>query len=136
MDCIFCAIVAGDAPAEILREDDDTIAFLDIAPLTRGHALVIPREHRVDLTDVGPERAAAVMRAAVSVGEMLRSALDPAGMNLLHASGAVAWQTVFHFHVHVLPRYPDDGFPPFVHSRTVADREELARVAAQVRAAT
>lgn len=132
-ECIFCAILAGDAPAELIHEDEHTLSFLDVAPITRGHTLVIPRAHCVDLFDIGEERAAAVMRSAVVVSSMVRSRLGADGVNLLHASGAVAWQTVFHFHVHVLPRYHDDGFPPFVHGRTRASSSELASVGSVIR---
>ena len=124
--------VAGGAPAEVIREDEHTVAFLDIAPIARGHTLVIPRTHHVDLTDIGPARAAHVMRAAVEVAAMLQRALEPGGMNLIHATGALAGQTVSHFHVHVLPRYGDDlrvSFP----ERHAASADELADIGALIR---
>lgn len=132
-DCIFCLIIAGDAPAEVIHEDEHTLAFLDIAPLARGHTLVVPRDHCVDLFDIGPERAAAVMRSAIAVAGMLRDAFRPPGMNLLQATGALAGQTVFHFHIHVLPRYGGTEIKVSFPNRSVADRTELTTVADAVR---
>lgn len=131
--CIFCAIVAGNAPSERLYEDEHAVAFLDIAQATEGHTLVIPREHCVDLTDIGEERAGAVMRAAVRTAGILRAALEPAGMNVLHATGAVAWQSVYHFHLHVVPRYSWAELNlPWIPRRLPV--EALAGLAARIRA--
>lgn len=105
MACVFCSIVDGSEPSEMLYQDDETVAFLDIAQATRGHTLVIPRVHRTDLRDIEPADAKAVMRACVAVTDLLDRALQPAGFNLFHATDATAWQTVFHFHMHVVPRY-------------------------------
>ncbi|HEV3034600.1 MAG TPA: HIT family protein [Solirubrobacteraceae bacterium] len=107
-DCIFCKIVAGDLPATIIDEDERTLAFMDIAPATRGHVLVIPRAHSADLLSVSPEDLSAVALAAQRVAQNVRERLGAEGVNLLNSCGAVAWQTVFHFHVHVIPRYEDD----------------------------
>jgi len=104
-DCIFCQMVAERAKAYRLLEDDDTLAFLNIAPATVGHALVIPRRHAEGLWDLGDDEHAQVARAVSRVARLLRLALMPAGLNLTHATGPEAWQTVFHFHVHVIPRY-------------------------------
>jgi histidine triad (HIT) family protein len=108
-DCIFCKIVAGELPATIVGEDERTVAFMDIAPATRGHALVIPREHSADLLSVDPDDLAAVSLAAKGLAGRLSERLGAEGVNLLNACGAVAFQTVFHFHVHVIPRYEGDG---------------------------
>jgi histidine triad (HIT) family protein len=107
-DCIFCKIVAGDLPATIIDEDERTLAFMDIAPATRGHVLVIPRAHSADLLSVSAEDLSAVALAAQRVAQNVRERLGAEGVNLLNSCGAVAWQTVFHFHVHVIPRYEDD----------------------------
>jgi histidine triad (HIT) family protein len=133
-DCVFCQIVAGSEPSERIYEDGHTVAFLDIAPATEGHTLVVPKQHCVDLADIGEERAAAVMRSAVEVAAVLRRALQPEGMNLVHASGRAAWQTVFHFHLHLLPRYAADGLtrPWTPRPRRL---ESLAGVAGRIRAA-
>jgi histidine triad (HIT) family protein len=107
-DCIFCKILAGEIPATIVGEDERTVTFMDINPATRGHMLVIPRTHAADLLSVDAEdlRAVAIasQRQAVRAKELLRAD----GVNLVNSCGAVAWQTVFHFHVHVIPRYAED----------------------------
>ena len=106
--CIFCAIVEGKAPSRRVYEDDDAIAFMDINPATDGHALVIPRAHVRDLWDIDEPTASKVMAASVRVAEQMKKALEPDGINILHATGAAAFQTVFHFHLHLIPRYLGD----------------------------
>jgi histidine triad (HIT) family protein len=107
-DCIFCKIVAGDLPATIVDEDERTIAFMDIAPATRGHALVIPRAHAADLLSVEEEDLKAVAVASRRLAARAKERLRADGVNLINACGAAAWQTVFHVHVHVVPRYEGD----------------------------
>ena len=107
-DCLFCKIVAGAIPAWIVDEDERTIAFMDIAPATRGHALVIPRAHASDLLSVDREDLTAVALGAQRLATRLQERLGAEGVNLLNSCGSTAWQTVFHFHVHVIPRYADD----------------------------
>ena len=107
-DCIFCKIVAGELPATIVDEDERTIAFMDIAPATRGHALVIPRAHASDLLSISPEDLSAVVQASQRLALRAKEHLGADGVNLINSCGAAAWQTVFHFHVHVIPRYHDD----------------------------
>lgn len=133
-DCIFCKILAGELPATIIAEDERTISFMDIAPATRGHALVIPRTHAVDLLSVDGEDLAATTLAAARLARRMKERLGADGVNLLNACGAAAWQTVFHFHVHVIPRY--DGDPlrlPWVPTQgdpaeiTAAGQELAAR---------
>lgn len=128
-DCVFCAISASAAPAEIVYEDDHTVAFLDIAPLTRGHTLVIPRRHVVDLWDSEPADAARVMRTAHTVAATMRERLDPDGLNVLQATRPVAFQTVFHLHLHVIPRWHDDGIEVPDWSKEQAEPDDLAAVA-------
>ncbi len=106
--CIFCKILAGELPATIVDEDERTIAFMDIAPATRGHALVIPRAHSADLLSVDPEDLSAVALACQRLAARMCERLPAEGVNLVNSCGAVAWQTVFHFHVHVIPRYSGD----------------------------
>jgi histidine triad (HIT) family protein len=106
--CIFCKILAGDLPATIVDEDERTIAFMDIAPATRGHALVIPRVHAADILSVGREDLQAVSLASQRLAGAAKERLGADGVNLLNSCGAAAWQTVFHFHVHVIPRYDGD----------------------------
>jgi histidine triad (HIT) family protein len=126
-DCIFCKILAGDLPARIVDEDERTIAFMDIAPATRGHALVIPRAHSTDLLSVEPEDLAAVALAAQRLTARAKERLGADGVNLLNSCGRAAWQTVFHFHVHVIPRYEDDPLRlPWVPSEGDRDQIEAA----------
>jgi histidine triad (HIT) family protein len=107
-DCLFCRIVAGELPATVIHHDERTVAFMDINPATRGHALVVPRTHVPDLHAVGEDDLAAVARTARRVAGRAREALGADGVNLLNSTGQAAWQTVFHFHVHVIPRYQGD----------------------------
>ena len=130
-DCIFCKILAGELPSTIVDEDERTIAFMDIAPATRGHALVIPRAHATDLLSVEPEDLRAVALAAQRLAGRMKERLGADGVNLLNACGASAWQTVFHFHVHVIPRYEDDPLRlPWVPS--AGDPEEIAAAAQEL----
>ena len=107
-DCIFCKIVAGDLPATIVDEDERTLSFMDISPATRGHALVIPRAHAPDLLSVDGEDLEAVALACRRLAVRAKERLGADGVNLINSCGAMAWQTVFHFHVHVIPRYEGD----------------------------
>jgi histidine triad (HIT) family protein len=130
-ECIFCAIVAGDAPSWTVYEDPHAIAFMDINPATDGHVLVVPRRHVKDVWEIGLEEAAHVMEAAVRVAAMIKTALEPEGMNILHATGAVAFQTVFHFHLHLVPRTRGDSIKlPWIPRP--GDRSRIAEVAARI----
>ncbi|MCZ4494129.1 MAG: hypothetical protein JWP53_3060 [Conexibacter sp.] len=107
-DCLFCKIVAGEIPSTIVDSDERTVAFMDINPGTRGHALVVPRNHSRDLLEIDPEDLTAVAVAGQRLAGRAKEALGADGVNLLNSCGEVAWQTVFHFHLHVIPRYADD----------------------------
>jgi histidine triad (HIT) family protein len=132
-DCLFCKIVAGELPATVVAEDERTLAFMDINPATRGHALVIPREHAADLLEIGQEDLAAVAAAAKRLAACAKEALGADGVNLINSCGAAAWQTVFHFHVHVIPRYRDDPLKlPWVPAP--GDADEIAAAGAALRA--
>lgn len=110
MDCVFCAIVARTAPASLVFEDDRVVAFMDITPATPGHLLVVPRAHSPHLADLDPEDGARMIQVAQRLAQALReSAIPTEGVNLLLADGEVALQTVFHAHLHVLPRTRGDG---------------------------
>ena len=108
-DCIFCKIVAGELPATIVDEDERTVAFMDINPATRGHALVVPRVHSADLMSIDPSELAAVASAAQRLASRAKEGLRADGVNVINSCGAAAWQTVFHFHLHVIPRYEGDA---------------------------
>src|SRR6266545_6561891 len=94
-DCLFCGIVAGDVPAQVVDSDERTVAFMDINPATRGHALVVPRAHSADLMDVGEEDLAATIAAAQRLAKRMDQVLEPDGFNVLNACRPAAWQTVF-----------------------------------------
>ena len=131
-DCIFCRIVAGELPAQSVERDERTLTFMDINPATRGHALVIPLEHAADLHEVGPEDLAACAAAAQRQARRAVERLGADGVNLLNAAGAPAWQTVFHFHVHVIPRYRDDPLR-LPWTPAPGDPEEIAAAAVELR---
>ena len=107
-DCLFCKIVAGEIPATKVGEDERTVAFMDINPATRGHLLVVPREHSRDLLEIGDADLAATTAAARRLAARVKERLGADGVNLMNSCGSAAWQTVFHFHMHVIPRYDDD----------------------------
>ena len=107
-DCLFCKIVAGEIPSQRVDEDERTVAFMDINPATRGHALVVPREHAANLLEIEHDDLAATMAAAQRLARTASDRLGADGITLLNGCGAAAWQTVFHFHVHVIPRYDGD----------------------------
>jgi histidine triad (HIT) family protein len=131
-DCIFCAIAAGDAPAQVVDSDEHTLAFMDINPFTPGHALVIPRAHAADLTEISDQDLELTTVAAKRLTLKMQETLEPAGFNILNACGAAAWQTVFHFHLHVIPRYEDDPMRLPVIPRG-GDMDEIARLAGRIR---
>jgi histidine triad (HIT) family protein len=131
-DCIFCKIVAGEIPGEKVQEDEHTIAFMDLNPWTRGHALVIARNHAADLLEAPEEDLTRTIVAAQGLARRMKDRLDCDGVNLLNACGPAAWQTVFHYHVHVIPRYEND--PLQLPTRPEqASPEQLAEVAAELR---
>jgi histidine triad (HIT) family protein len=130
-DCIFCKILAGELPATIVDEDERTVAFMDIAPATRGHALVIPRTHVADLLAIERDDLDAVAVAAQRLARTVKRRLGADGVNLVNSCGAVAWQTVFHFHVHVIPRYEGDPLR-LPWTPAPGDPQEIAAAAKQL----
>jgi len=108
-ECVFCAIVAGTIPCAKVAEDATTFAFMDIDPGSDGHLLVIPKQHSADLVDISADDLVATTLAAQRIAKVVLSELGADGVNLLNCCGAEAWQTVFHFHLHVIPRYRDKG---------------------------
>lgn len=136
MTCVFCEIVGGSAPASVLVETERVIAFLDIDPVTPGHALVVPKEHLPDLADLTDDLAGEVMAIARRVAAALRrSGLRCDGVNLFYADGEAAFQEVFHAHLHVFPRYPDDGFHIRANWGSDPSRASLDATAARITAA-
>ncbi len=136
-ECVFCQILKGDAPASYTYEDDSVVAFMDIQPITHGHMLVVPRAHTVLMSDVDDSVAMRAFRVARKLAAAARASLGASGVNLFVADGEVAFQDVPHFHVHVIPRYPKDGFgltfPPAYNQPP--SRAELETIATAIRAA-
>lgn len=131
MSCVFCDIVAGDAPAIRVHEDDDYLAILDIRPIVRGHTLVIPKRHTVDLTDTPAETVAGLVTIGQRIGRAARaSKLAADGNNIVINDGKAAFQSVFHIHLHVAPRQDGDklSFAKGLVVRRDPDREETARM--------
>lgn len=132
--CVFCAIVAGEAPAHTIHDDDRTLAFMDINPATDGHCLVIPKAHAPDVWSLDEDEGTAVWRSVRRVAHAVREGLAPDGLNILQSNGRAALQTVFHYHVHLIPRYIDDGIHvPLM--RAPGDRTRLAEFADRLRGA-
>ncbi len=108
-DCIFCKIANGEIPSKTLYEDTDFRVILDLAPATKGHALILPKEHAANLYELPEEMAAKVLPVAKKVAEQMKNKLQCVGLNLVQNNGEAAGQTVAHFHLHMLPRYENDG---------------------------
>jgi len=107
--CIFCKIVRGEIPSYKVYEDDDVLAFLDITQATPGHTLIIPKQHVTDIFELSSELAGKVFAQVPQVSQQLKEALNPIGLNIVNNNQAPL-QSVFHYHIHLIPRYPDDGF--------------------------
>ncbi|PWR19829.1 HIT family protein [Zavarzinia compransoris] len=132
-NCIFCKIVDGILPCHKIHEDEHTIAFMDIFPLSPGHALVIPKDHHPDLYSMPDDLLGPVMRTTRRVALAMAKGQGPDGMNLFQANGVAAGQTVFHFHMHILPRRTGDGVISAEHGKRPGDHAMLAREAEMLR---
>ena len=106
--CIFCKIANGDIPSKTIFEDEDFRVILDLSPATKGHALILPKEHSANLYELPEELAAKTMLLAQKMAKQMTEKLQCDGFNLIQNNGEVAGQTVFHFHLHLIPRYKDD----------------------------
>ncbi len=131
-DCLFCKIVAGELPSERIAEDERTVSFMDINPATRGHALVIPKTHAVNLLEIEAQDLTAVALAAQQLARRVPERLGADGVNLINSCGSAAWQTVFHFHLHVIPRYADDPLK-LPWTPAPGDADEIAGAASALR---
>lgn len=109
MDCIFCKIAKGEIPSKTIYEDEEFRVILDLGPATRGHALILPKEHADNLYELSDETAASAMKLARKMALLMKEKLHCDGLNLVQNNGAAAGQTVLHFHVHIIPRYEGDG---------------------------
>jgi histidine triad (HIT) family protein len=136
--CIFCEILAGNSPASFTYQDDTVVAFMDVQPITHGHMLVVPREHAELMANLNDAVAMRTFRVARQLSAIARSTLGAGGVNLFVADGEIAFQDVPHFHVHVIPRYPKDGFGLTFPSKygQPPSRAELETIASAIRAAT
>jgi histidine triad (HIT) family protein len=132
-DCVFCLIRDGKIPSAKVYEDDRTLAFMDINPLNRGHCLVITKAHAPTLFEADPADLGAAITAAQKVAGAIRRALQPDGLNMLQANGAAAFQSVPHFHLHLIPRWDNDG-KGFDWKLVPGNREEIVGTADSIRA--
>jgi histidine triad (HIT) family protein len=135
--CVFCEILRGNEPASLTYQDDTVVAFMDVQPITHGHMLVVPREHAVLMSDLNETVAMRSFRVARRLSSIVRATLGATGVNLFVADGETAFQDVPHFHVHVIPRYANDGFGltfPDSYSKPPS-RAELETIASAIRAA-
>lgn len=133
-DCVFCRIVAGQIPAVVVHEDEQTLAFMDIGQVNPGHTLVTLKAHAENIYALEEDQAAAIGRTSARVARAIREAFAPQGLSVYQANGTSAGQTVFHYHVHLLPRHDDDGMQltwPAKHP----PREKLEEYARRIRAA-
>ena len=129
--CVFCEIVHGTSPVSWVYQDDTVVAFMDVQPITRGHMLVMPREHAVLITDINEAAAMRTFGVARWLAWVARRTLGASGVNLIVMDGEAAYQDVPHFHVHVIPRYPKDGFgltfpPNYEHPPARAQLDAIA----------
>ena len=131
-NCVFCRIVAREIPAALVYEDELTIAFMDAGQVNPGHVLVAAKGHAETLFDLDDAQAAALLRAAVRVARAIRSAFQPQGLSVYQANGKAAWQSVFHYHMHLLPRHEGDGMTLCWPAKN-PPREKLAEYATALR---
>jgi len=137
VDCVFCQVIAGTLPASVVYEDDRAIAFLDIFPVHAGHTLIVPRDHSADLRDCAPDLAAHLFAIGHRLAPAIVAATAADGFNIWTAAGLAAGQTVFHLHLHVLPRFAGDGFGPRLPKIPLRESPRIAldEMAARIRAA-
>ncbi|KKB36799.1 HIT family protein [Bacillus thermotolerans] len=135
-DCIFCKIIDGEIPSAKVYEDEEVYAFLDISQVTKGHTLIIPKKHKENIFEFSQEEAGRFFERVPLVAEALKSAFQPEGLNILNNNGATAGQTVFHSHIHLIPRYGrEDGFHPvFKEHNSEYTSEDLQQIAKEIAA--
>ena len=115
MDCVFCKVVKGELPAYKVYEDEKTLAFLDIYPVYKGHTLVVPKVHTENISDISESDLAAVAATSKKVAKLLKEKLNCDGVNLVQSNGKAASQVIMHFHMHVVPRFVNDGLNLWSH---------------------
>jgi len=132
--CVFCRIVAKEIPAAVVYEDDQTLAFMDAGQVNPGHVLVAAKGHAENLYELNDAQAGALLRTAARVARAIRDAYQPQGLSVYQANGKAAWQTVFHYHMHLVPRHEGDGMALSWPAKN-PPREKLAEYAAAIRRA-
>jgi histidine triad (HIT) family protein len=134
-DCIFCKIVNGEIPSAKVFENEHVLAFLDISQVTEGHTLVIPKVHKENVFELTPEIARNLFEVVPEIANAVKKAFNPAGMNLINNNGEEAGQTVFHYHMHIIPRYgKGDGFGAvWKNNASKYTPEDLKKIAENIR---
>ncbi|MDF2700991.1 MAG: hypothetical protein K0Q49_2555 [Haloplasmataceae bacterium] len=133
-NCLFCKIINGDIPSVKIFENNDIIAFLDISQVTKGHTLVIPKHHYENVFQLDGDTIASIFRPIPKIAEAIKSAFNANGINIINNNGEVAGQTIFHYHVHIVPRYnEDDGFRAiYTNHMDKYSREDLVEFAKRI----
>ena len=133
-NCIFCKIITGDMPGHVLYEDEHVFVFLDISQTTKGHTLVVPKAHRKDVFEMAPHEMEQVFSIVPKLSTALKEVFDCTGLNVVNNNGESAGQTVFHYHVHLIPRYGNDDFGiRFVNHMAAYDQVALAELKGKIR---
>jgi len=132
-NCIFCKIIRGEVPSFKLYENDKTFAFMDINPISPGHALIIPKFHARDIFETPDEWVGVAMVTTRRIARAVQATVQPYGMNIVQANGPGAKQSVFHLHVHVVPRFKDDNLP-MNWPINAGDKDAIAKLAERIRA--
>lgn len=135
-DCIFCKIISGEIPSAKVYEDEEVYAFLDISQVTKGHTLLIPKTHKKNIFEFSQEEASRLFQRVPIIAEALKATYSPEGLNILNNNGETAGQTVFHYHIHLIPRYGrEDGFHPvFKTHDSEYTGEDLQQIAKEIAA--
>ena len=133
-DCVFCKIVNGDIPSNTIYENSEFKVIMDISPATRGHVLILPKEHYKDIYDIDAETAGRLFQLAAVVARALKEVLNCDGLNILQNNGVIAGQTVFHFHMHLIPRYEGDDVTVKWEEHSM-DAEEMDQLRKDIRKA-
>ncbi|RYL94509.1 HIT family protein [Sporolactobacillus sp. Y61] len=133
-DCIFCKIIRGEIPSARVYEDEDVYAFLDLGQVTKGHTLIIPKVHQKDIFHLNPDIAAGLFRRVPMIAAAINKAFHPEGINLLNNNGSIAGQSVFHYHLHLIPRYGDSDTFTFGFKTHTDDysKEQFAHIAEEI----
>ena len=135
-NCIFCKIIQGEIPSAKVYEDEEVFAFLDISQVTKGHTLIIPKKHVENIYETNEEIASSLFARVPKIANALKKAYQPAGINILNNNGKAAGQTVFHIHIHLIPRYDEsDGYDAkWVTNNEAYTPEDLAEIAQKIAA--